>query len=180
MTCIVGIEDKGKVWIGSDSAGTTDDGSYWSLSEPSKVFMVGPVLMGVTGSMRFTQMLAHSLHLPPSTGRTIEDWLCVDFVNAVRATLQEGGWAKKNQEGEERGGFFLFGYHGRLYCFDDDFSVTRARTKYDAMGSGGRIAKGALFATKRLTPKERITIALKAACAHNVFCKPPFRILSTG
>ena len=62
MTCIIGIEHGGKVYMGGDSAGTIG----WTsrpLSIP-KVFKKQNMLIGVSGTMRETQLLQYELSLP--------------------------------------------------------------------------------------------------------------------
>ncbi|MFE2420722.1 hypothetical protein [Streptomyces hokutonensis] len=44
------------------------------------------------------------------------------FINAVRACLKEGGWARKDSE-QEQAGVFLVGIHGRLFEVHDDRQV---------------------------------------------------------
>jgi hypothetical protein len=50
MTCIVGLVDGGRVWLGGDSAGV----SGWDLTVRAdrKVFRNGPYVMGFTTSFR--------------------------------------------------------------------------------------------------------------------------------
>lgn len=65
MTCIVGITDGHTVTIGGDSAGS--DGWHVAVRSDSKVFQVGPYLMGFTTSYR----MGHSCGTPlPSASRT--------------------------------------------------------------------------------------------------------------
>ncbi|XVV11230.1 hypothetical protein ACQP2X_41330 [Actinoplanes sp. CA-131856] len=59
MTCIVGITDGTTVTIGGDSAGS--DGWHVAVRSDSKVFQVGPYLMGFTTSYRMGQLLRYSL-----------------------------------------------------------------------------------------------------------------------
>lgn len=179
MTCIVGIEHQGRVWIGGDSLATDDNGNIAHL-RGEKVFRNGPLVIGVTGSLRCTQLLHHALRVPERRrGQSVDAWMCTDFIGAVRAAFAGGGWEKKKDDGEALGGFFLVGIGSALYAVDDDFCATRAREGYQAMGTGGRCAKGALYATRRQPVEYRIKMALRAACATNAFCAPPFTILTT-
>jgi hypothetical protein len=55
MTCIVGLRQGGKVFIGGDSAGI----SGWDVTVRAdpKVFLSGPYAMGFTSSFRLGQLL---------------------------------------------------------------------------------------------------------------------------
>lgn len=50
MTAIVGLVEKGNVYIGGDSAGVA--GLSISIRGDEKVFKVGPFIMGFTSSFR--------------------------------------------------------------------------------------------------------------------------------
>ena len=113
MTCIVGIEHDGGVIIGGDSAGL----SGWSktIRADQKVFTVGPYAMGFTTSFRMGQLLRYSLDVPAPDTWDIDKFIATTFIDAVRATLKAGGWAKTDGP-QEQGGDFLVGVSGRLYA----------------------------------------------------------------
>ncbi len=74
--------------------------------------------------------------------------MVVDFVDSLRATLKERGWARNTQvNNQEEGGHFLVGFAGRLLHVEADFQVGEARDGFDAVGCGSEAARGALFAT---------------------------------
>ena len=175
MTCIVGVQHEGKVWIGGDSAGVAG----WSLSvrADEKVFRNGPMIMGFTSSFRMGQLLRYSLTVPHHPdGMDADEWMCTAFVDEVRRCLSAGGFAKKDSEVEE-GGFVLVGYRGVLYQVESDYQVARRASGYDAIGSGSDIALGALAVTQGMAPKPRVLAALKAAERHNAAVCAPFRVV---
>ena len=88
--------------------------------------------------------------------------MVVDFVDALRATLKERGWARVVNNQEE-GGHFLVGVSGLLFHVEGDFQVGEARDGFDAVGCGDEAARGALFATPHLKPEARVRMALSAA-----------------
>ena len=61
MTCVIGLEHKGEVYIGADSAAT----SGWAVSATRlpKVFLVNEFLIGYAGSFRMGQLLQHKLQI---------------------------------------------------------------------------------------------------------------------
>lgn len=75
MTCIVGITDGRTVTVGGDSAGS--DGWHVAVLSDSKVFQVGPYLMGFTTSYRMGQLLRYSLTDDYQIGHTISGYAAV-------------------------------------------------------------------------------------------------------
>lgn len=176
MTAIVGLVDNGTVYIGGDSAGA----SGWSLTvrADAKVFFNAGYLFGFTTSYRMGQLIRYALQ-PPEPARDLERFMATTFIDAIRACLKEGGWAKKDNDREE-GGTFLVGVRGRLFTVYDDYQVAEAADGYAAVGSGDDIALGALFATAkgRMRPERRIETALQAAERFSAGVRGPFICLS--
>lgn len=177
MTCIVGLVEGGKVYMGGDSSGV----SSWTLTirADEKVFCNGEFLIGFTTSFRMGQLLRYAFTPPPIEGDLFA-YMVTQFVTAVRACLKEGGYAKKENEQEE-GGTFLVGVRGRLFAVCGDYQVVASADNYAAIGSGEDIALGALCATYGdLPPRLCIERALSAAERHNIGVRGPFTVLYTG
>ena len=177
MTAVAGVVDHGKVYIGADSAATD-----WTLRQTikaeAKVFHNGPVLLGVCGSIRMSNLLMHTLCVPGHDKDTRGDheWMCTAFIDSVRITLENGGCLFKKNGVESIPGAFLAGYRGHLYVVEEDLQVHSARDEYNAVGCGGDHAIGSLFSTKTRKPRERVKLALDAACHHSGGCRPPYVI----
>lgn len=175
MTCIVGIEKKGTVWLGGDSAGTARN-MHQRVRADKKVFIKGEFIMGFCGSFRMGQLLQCSLVIPERQSAGDDySWLVTEFTAAVKKCLAaEGG------EGEEKlTPNFLFGYKGKLYGMMGDYQVSKPEFGFDAMGSGADIAIGAMHASKgKWNPKKRILQALEASAHNNAAVRPPFHVLS--
>jgi ATP-dependent protease HslVU (ClpYQ) peptidase subunit len=176
MTAIVGLTHNGGVYIGGDSAGVS--GLSLMVRADTKVFHNGPYLFGFTTSFRMGQLIHHAF-VPPKPKGTLERFMPTTFVDALRGCLKEGGWARKDSEREE-GGTFLVGVRGRLFMVHEDYQVGQAADGYAAVGSGDQIALGALYATAEtgLSPRKRITLALRAAERFNASVRGPFICLS--
>lgn len=171
MTCIVGLEAGGKVYMGGDSAST----SGWDINVTRlrKVFRQGDFLIGCTGSWRMAQLLQYSLVVRPQKDNEDDmQYMVTGFVEAIRTCLKEGGFAKVEDEKEE-GGTFLVGFKGRVYTVENNFQVCSTSDAFTAIGCGDKYAMGNLWATKQGRPRERILAALEAA-AHfsNGVCAP--------
>lgn len=179
MTCIVGVEHAGKVLIGGDSAGLAG----WSLSvrADEKVFSNGPFVMGFTTSFRMGQLLRYKF-APPKHDRclSVDAFMASVFVDAVRQTMKDGGYAKVESAREE-GGTFLVGYRGRLYQVGNDFQIGRNLARFDAVGCGADVALGYLTAVRPKTaPRQAVLGALKAAERWSGGVRGPFNIVTSG
>jgi ATP-dependent protease HslVU (ClpYQ) peptidase subunit len=178
MTCIVGIAENGKVYIGGDSAGVS--GLDLTVRADEKVFKNDECLFGFTSSFRMGQLLRFSFAVP-SRAEKLEDYkyLVTTFIDAVRHSLKSGGFAT-TKDGGEFGGTFLLGYRGKLYTVYDNYQVAAAVDGFSSCGCGDNIALGSLFSTTGKPPRERIEIALAAAERFSAGVRGPFTILDIG
>lgn len=178
MTCIAGFVEGDTVWMGADSAGVA--GYDLTVRADQKLFRNGPMLFGFTTSFRMGQILRYDFHVPDHDPRKdIDTYMSSVFVDAVRDALKSKGWAKKENDREE-GGNFLVGYAGRLFAVDADYQVGCPADGFAAVGCGGQVAHGALFATPHLTGRDRVEMALRAAERFSAGVRAPFLIESLG
>jgi hypothetical protein len=183
MTCIVGLVDKNKVYIGGDSAGISN--SDLRIITHPKVFILNKntpkMIFGSINSFRIMQALQYSLKIPIQTTETTDhEYLCTKFVDALRNCFVQSGCATETSEGEEEGGTFVLGYKGKLYKIEQNYQVLHYEQPYITCGGGEDLALGSLFTTEKLNwpPKKRIKEALKASAKFNTNVAPPFTILS--
>ncbi len=178
MTCIVGLLTDDRIYMGGDSAGVA--GYAMSNRRDPKVFIRQGVLIGFTSSFRMGQLLRHKLHVPDQgVKQNTEEFLVTSFVDAIRACLKTGGYAKKENEVEEAGSF-LVGYKGGLYNIQSDYQVEELYDDFNATGSGADVALGAMYVSEnsRRSPKRRIVDALRAAERFNAGVRAPFIVES--
>ncbi|MBO1513251.1 hypothetical protein [Metabacillus bambusae] len=177
MTCIVGLINNGKVYIGADSAGV--GGYSLTLRADEKVFVKGEFIMGFTSSFRMGQLLRFKLDIPyHKPDVDTYEYMVTEFIEAVRHCLRNGGFSR-NDNGEESGGKFLVGYKDQLFTIDSDYQVGRPMMGYDAAGCGEDIAKGSLFSTESIDdPVKRVREALKASEQFSAGVRSPFLILN--
>jgi ATP-dependent protease HslVU (ClpYQ) peptidase subunit len=178
VTCIVGIEHDGHVYIGGDSAGTA--GTSQIIRADEKVFINDGAIMGFTSSFRMGQLLRYALTIPEqSTKKGDMKFLVTDFIDAVRALMKDKGWLEKDKERESIGAFLL-GYRGKLYAIWNDLQVECVTTGYNAVGCGMDLALGSLHSTQTWAdPEARIRAALEAAEAYSAGVRRPFVILKS-
>lgn len=184
MTCIVGIEHEGTVYVGGDSAGVEPYSLAICTRADEKVFLTddGSMAMGFCGSFRIGQILRYAL-VVPEQGQRQDDmtYMVTTFIDAVRATQKDKGSMNKVAEHdvEAQDASFLVGYNGKLYVIESDFQVGRPVDDYAAVGCGADIAMGALYATRGLSmlPTARITCALMAASEYSAGVRGPYHIV---
>lgn len=177
MTCIVGIQHKGSVWIGGDSAGCA--GLSMVLREDEKVFISGEFIYGFTSSFRMGQLIRYKFKAPKQkVSETDFGYLCTTYMDALIKCFKDNGFATVNNNSVE-GGTFLVGYKGKLYEIEDDFQVGKSLVNYDSCGCGVNYALGALFITQdcEIKPKMRIELALDAASFFSTSVCGPYNIL---
>lgn len=172
MTCIIGVEHEGKVYMGADSMST--DGYNKDATRLRKVFRVGEFLIAYTGSFRMGQILQYHLEVRhQQDGETDERYMVVAFVEAVRRCLKEHGYSRIDSNQEE-GGSFLVGYRDRLYSVYSDFQINSSTTGVAALGAGQDYALGALMALEFMPPVERIQRALQISARLSCAVFEPF------
>jgi len=172
VTAIVGLVEDGSVFIGGDSAGVT--GLDLAVRADTKVFRKSGYLFGFTTSFRMGQLIHYALDLPKPDA-DLDRFMVTTFIDALRACLKAGGWARKDSEREE-GGTFLVGVRGKLFAVYDDYQVGKAADGFAAVGCGSQIALGALYATAGtgMKPKKRVEVALHAAERFSAGVRGPF------
>lgn len=180
MTCIVGIVDKkeNRVIVGGDSAESAGNSIY--IRKDTKVFKNGDFVIGCTSSFRMIQLLRFSFK-PPEITKDIYEYMCTDFINAVRVCFKDGGYLQKNEGGDDIGGTFLVAYKNRLFKIENDFQVAENLDGFDAVGCGADFALGVLFSfqSQDITTEDKVLKSLEAAEYLALGVCRPFIIINT-
>lgn len=176
MTCIIGLVEKGKVYIGGDSVGANVRTYQTIIRRDRKVFKNGEFVIGFTSSFRMGQLLQYAFSPPKRhPDQDVFTYMATVFVNAVRDCFKTGGFAEKHNDAES-GGMFLVGYQGRLFSIDSDYHVGEAASGFDACGCGESIALGAMYVSEGTPAKKRILDALAAAERYSGYVRGPFHV----
>lgn len=167
MTCVVGFKSNkdNKIYIGADTLGST---SYTkSNRKDGKVFASGEFTIGFAGSYRMGQVLQYKLDVPlQSDSQGDHEYMSTTFIDAVRKLFEENGILGIDKDNKEFGGLFLVAYKNELYRIDYDFQVGIDKEGYSAIGSGGEVALGSLYALNAFEDREiteKITMSIMAA-----------------
>ena len=184
MTCIVGLEKGGKVYIGGDSASVSSSQLTIDTVTTPKVFTRDGYIMGYTTSWRMGQILHHCGRLPkppckPETVDELDAFMVTKFISKVRKIFEKEGFIPDHEDVKHAGGSFLVGTHGRLYTVHADWQCVHQARGWDAVGCGEQFALGSLYATRECKDwraETRIREALKCAAYHSAGVIEPFLV----
>ena len=176
MTCVIGLIENGRVYIGADSQAATGWDKQ-TVAHP-KVFKTDRFLIGYTSSFRMGQLLQYQLIVrsQPEIGSDYF-YMVGTFVESVRVCLKKYGMAKV-ENNQEEGGQFMVGYKGGLYEVQSDMAVLEYTDDFSAIGLGRAYALAAMAALHNLPAPERIRRSLEIASEYCNGISEPFIILS--
>jgi ATP-dependent protease HslVU (ClpYQ) peptidase subunit len=163
MSVIVALKDAGRLVFAADSQST--DGSEAAYGGEPKIWQDGEILYGLCGSRRLQNTVRHCVR-PGEIVGDVTAWLVATYVPALKAAMAEHGGLSK--EGDLDGGVVL-GIRGRIFRIDISCGVLEIAGDYEAIGSGGTYALGALFATAG-DPLARVAQAVAAAIRFDIYC----------
>jgi ATP-dependent protease HslVU (ClpYQ) peptidase subunit len=182
MSCVVGLISNGSVVMGADSASVASEDLR--LRADLKIGKVGPYLLGFAGSFRAGQLVLHAFKppTPPTTG-DLFPFMVTEFVDILEGTLDGGGSNKRGDGMEESPADIMVGINGRLFVIGADYQVEEATTPFMAIGSGARVALGALHTSitqlemlDTLDAELIVQQALEAAEFYTNSVRAPFHI----
>lgn len=178
MTCIVGLVDGDKIYMGCDSR--VSAGSSVLECEHKKIYKVNDKMMiGTAGDVRYANVIRHVFSPPdPLENQSNMDYLCSLFVPKLMKCLDTEKCMEVDKNVGKVPGRIILTYNGKLYSIARDYCVLE-HPSYYAIGSGGDYALGSLYMTEGIgiDPVIRINKALDAACKFDAGCAPPFTIL---
>lgn len=179
MTCVAGFIERRVAYIGVDSA-VSYNNDHVSIQSGNKLFTLGQLLIGFSGSVQVSQAVRYHFE-PPEwdemksfvSGIGAFDFLVRTWVPALRERLQT---LKMLSDSGEMAANMLVALSGHLFEVSDDFTVVIGDEKFASVGSGYRLALGALQAMSGmiLSPDDRMRRALQAAATYDKHCAPPF------
>lgn len=175
MTCIVGlVASDGTIWIGGDSLASYGYDVCGVVN--SKVFRVGEMLIGASGSARLAQLVQHAFVAPAHpAGMDTLTYLVAVYARSLRACLTEHHHIT-NDDDEGIAGTLLIGYQSRLFKMQSNLSLLEPHSNYTALGIADGVALGSLSATPRLSARKRVRLALEAAAEYSGAVRGPFVI----
>jgi ATP-dependent protease HslVU (ClpYQ) peptidase subunit len=169
MSCVVALLHGGKLYMGADGVSTNTSGEHRPVI-CEKIFWNGPYLFGFAGSIRAGQLLKPQYFEPPTDIMELPDAMYAHYDRKGSLGRDEDGTGMQLSN-------FLVGYEGRIYDVLSDFQLNETFGDYNAIGSGGMIALGSFYTSRRFKdPKKRVLTALKAAAEFSFAVREPFTI----
>lgn len=173
MTCIVGVQHEGQVWLGGDSFVYYDESCV--ISKVPKVWSAGGMVFGGAGDGAADNAL-FTWQPPrwPGKGNPLS-WarriLCPSLEEAL-GTLRK--WPEVDM---------LMGIGGMLLTVDSDLFLAQPADGYTAIGAGREPALGVLYGTDDtafalVSPRPRIVKALEAAERFTTKVRRPWRVVN--
>lgn len=180
MTAIAAVCHESGVWMGADSAITDSQDTSLIVTASPKVFRVGPVLIGWAGMARAGRVLQYSFTPPKHPRRMKPDrYIATLFVDAVRKAMVDANTTDKKDNREASTVDVLVAYQGRVWLIDGNFASIESARSYCATGCATGIVLGALGASEKLPPRQRILKALRLAEEHNSGVRGPFTVIES-
>jgi len=171
MTAIAGITQDRKVYMGADSAISTEE--FVGRIVTPKIFKKKGLLIGGAGTSRCWTLIKNNLF--PRVRQKKE--LAIDYiesavVSGIRKVIKESGAPLEGYS-------FLIGYRGSLFEVTDDWGVCEYIENYAAIGSGYLPCLGSLYTTRHWKdPVKRINVALEASAKFVPSVEGPFIVES--
>jgi ATP-dependent protease HslVU (ClpYQ) peptidase subunit len=169
VTAVCALEHGGKVWMGGDSAISTEN--FVGIQSEPKCFRVGPCIVGICGTARIEPLMKY-LELPPVSGDPYR-WVNLEFARAFAKAADGEGFTDKDWGA-------MVGVSGQLYVIESDLCGWRPADGYWAIGSGSVPAMADLRRSARerkLKPITRITQALECAAELTPYVRPPWSFI---
>jgi len=174
MTCIIGLRENGKTYIGADSSAV--GGLDIRIRKTPKVFRNDGIIIGYTSSFRMAQIL--QFMDIPQYDEPDEKYMVTKFIEAIRQEFKVKGFSTI-KDNEETGGSFIVGVSGYIYQIDSDYQVQEYVDDILAVGCGRQYALGAMSALNKLSPRERILRSLEISAYYSGGVCAPFGVLET-
>ncbi len=178
MTCIVGIEHNGDVFIGGDSASVNDNLDL-QIRADEKVFTKGGMVFGFCGSFRVGQILRYSFNAPgQAIGEEDYAYLCGKWIDSLIECLKGKGCIYDKEREISHEAHFLIGLNGKLYAVYGNFQVARRIQPYNACGCASDLALGTIAAISDMViafePEELLLKGLEIAERFSAGVSGPF------
>ena len=180
MTCIVGLVEGDRMFLGADSIATADYDRH--IRKDKKIFKKNGYLIGCAGSPRLGQVLHYGCELEkaPETG-DLMGFMVAPFVNGVRELFASAGCLEVQNELEGfQASILMVGVRGRFFAIYADLQVEEVQTPYLCIGSGANEAYASLWtsAKTKTPPKTRVQWAIESSATFNASVSPPVNIIS--
>lgn len=172
MSVVVGLIDNGEVYMASDSACGSLDGSWIREEATPKIWKRDQFLIGVVGKCRVADILYGVLvDFDFRLNCQLDEFVRWNIVQQIRKALELGGALKTQNGVESMEADILIGSNGRLFHIVSNFGVFEPKGKYHAIGAGALYALGAMHVMdgENWLPSTKTSMAVEAAAAFSPY-----------
>jgi ATP-dependent protease HslVU (ClpYQ) peptidase subunit len=159
MTTIIGVEYANRCIVLGDSR-VVGDSKIYSHPDMVKVVTNGNFIIGAAGDVRALQVILHTWKPPVAVAKDKENlfqFMIAKVVPSLKQQLTEYGLLESKSADKEFEVYVLIAFNGNIFEIDSDFAVSRSKSGYYGIGTGGDYALGALYAGA--TPEQAASIA---------------------
>lgn len=175
MTCIVGVVENNKVYMGADS------GCFYGydISQTEKLVKKQDIVLGLTGVSRLSQIIKYFVTIPKRPKNiNDEEYVVVHLAESIRKAFKDAGQMTIDNNREDFEARILLGYRARLYTIDSALHVNPIQLDYWSIGCGGPYALGSLATPEDCSVEDKIMNALEIAEKFSAGVRGPFKIIS--
>ena len=185
MTCIIGMEKNGVVYIAGDSAGSNSNHDVTVIAE-DKIAKRGNLIYGVAGQFRPHQILSYYVDFTDfDEDAELEEFLHQYLIPSFMDSLRDNGALIIEDSEENMWATFLIGYKGKLVLLQRDFGVLSSTNGLLGIGTGGSYALSAVHVLDEMTkehgielpPHELLFKAMESAEIYNGGVRRPFIVM---
>lgn len=184
MTCIIGLIDESRTWMGCDSLASNSTRQF--TLKQRKIFKLkdtSNAVIGFSGAVRDLNIMQYANNLIDyrDEPKINHEYIVKNFIPNVIQLLKNNGRNEVDKGVDEQLSYFLLAYKNQLWRIESNYAVMSTTDNYNAIGSGTHYALGSLMTTENmeLSPIKRIHLALQAASKFNPGVAPPFYIINT-
>lgn len=152
------------------------------ISSRSKVFRLGEMLIGGSGTTHCGQIVEHFI-MPGTISPDCDpyEWLVREFIPILRTAMKTQGGEISKDGTLEMDIRLLIGLRGKLFEIDVGYGIVGHRSCLATIGCADKEAEAAMLTALKIIPDMHarmvVQYGLEAAAALDIFIRPPFEIL---
>lgn len=181
MTIIAACVDQdGAVWMGSDCVSIHRNADV-KISSRSKVFRLGEMLIGGSGTTHCGQIIEHFITpgIIPADSDPFE-WLAREFIPILRTAMKTHGGEISKDGTLEMDIRLLIGLRSKLLEVDTGYGIVCHRSCFATIGCADKEAEASMLTALKLNPEMHarmvVQLGLEAAAELEINIRPPFEI----
>lgn len=189
MTCIIGMIDNGKAYMGADRR-ISFGNIKRTMPTYGKIIERSGLLIGTTGYLKFNNLIRYDLLFNAQPKDMPDDvYVYKVIVEEIRKTAKDNGYMSIHDNEEKLPEMeSLLIYNNKIYTVFGDLSICETEHKFWATGSGGDLAIGALSVLENsldseeftYPPEYKIIKALEIAAKYDNSVGAPFDVHELG